>query len=519
MAQGALLKMQVRPVREEPLECRRLTANTELMNSAGAGKEGTQANARAPSGGGLRTARFLLRTLLGLAVTSAMLRALRGRCEAPPNDSAMVPGSFRRGCRPGLGAPSRRPDCHEAWSSRGAASEAGQAGTPQRPAPPAAMPTPFAVSLPRVAPAPRSGPLQTAAAAAITPVMLLALMLISPLVKDAEAAVVRPLPARVLRVLRQAPLTWELFSAWEFAVTVAAVAAVRPELCCRFLADDGLAELRYGSRPEQTLLLFEAGSSKVAQPLVVFVHGGSWSHSRHWMYRLIGRRFAAKGFATAVIGYGQYPSSTVREMVSDVSDAVDWLRRGGRRCIDPSRVFLLGHSSGGHLCTLAALAGGCVGLSGMAALSSPMDIADHYAWEQGRGVADISALHPAHGGEANFAAFSPTRLVRGLPRGAAPALMPPLFIGHGTEDWTVPPEASERFVDAFAGAGGEVVFRRWEGLGHFSILGALMGFPVGAEADAAAEDLEVFMHRCLADGKARGASAGPGTRMEAVKQS
>lgn len=446
----------------------------------------------------MRLSSSFKRTVAVIVVMSALSHALRKlRSSHVLGDSALVPSQQLPGWRSCSDVLRMKLQRRAVTSSQGAASIAQSEVSEVPAARPAAVP-PSAVSLPPVAPAPSAGVMQVAAAAVLTPALLLGLMLLSPFVKDAEAAVVRPMPDWILKILRKVPLTWELFSAWEFAVTVIAAMTVQPRLGQLFLADHGLKQLHYGSRPEQTLLLFEADSHEEKRPLVLFVHGGSWSHSRHWMYRLVGRRLAGRGLSTAVVGYGQYPYSTVQEMVHDVNSAVDWFRQfGSQHRIDTSRMFLLGHSSGGHLCALAALTGGAAGLSGIAALSSPMDIADHYAWEQGRGVADISALYPAHGGELNFASFSPTRLVAQLPEGTAATLLPPFFVGHGTADWTVPPEASERFVAALTGAGAKAEFRRWAGLGHFSILGSLMGFPGAEEADAAAEDLEAFMQRCL----------------------
>lgn len=458
------------------------------MNLTSAGRRWMRIGARDSGMAMVRKPSSLRLAVAALVVFMAMLQTRRRlRSDGLQGEPAMVPGTHLRGWRSHPGAPGARhqrsavPNSGASTSGEGVAADASKA-----------------IALPLVEPAPSAGLAQNAAAAVFTPMVLLALMALSPFVKDAEAAVVRLLPAWLQKLLRKVPLTWELFSAWEFGMTVLAVVFVQPKLMRKFLADEGLKQLRYGSRPNQSLMLFGDESSAEARPLVVFVHGGSWSHSRHWMYRLVGRRLAARGFSTAVLGYGQYPKSTVQEMVDDINTAVEWLQRcGSQHCVDASRIFLLGHSSGGHLCALAALAGGGTGVSGIAALSSPMDIADHYAWEQGRGVADISALYPAHGGESNFADFSPTQLVSQLPEGAAASLLPPFFIGHGTDDFTVPPEASERFIAALTGAGGTVEARRWSGLGHFSILGALMGFPSPAEAEAAAEDLEAFMRRCL----------------------
>jgi len=367
---------------------------------------------------------------------------------------------------------------------------------------PAGMATPLAptLPLPTVPRTPASGPLRTAGAAAIVPVLLLILTLIAPFAKDAESAVVSLVPTWFQRLLRTVPATWELFTAWEFAVTALAVGVARPRLAARFLDERGMARVSYGPRSEQCMLIFGHGSPRQPRPVVVFVHGGSWSHSKFWMFKLVGRQLADMGYATAVLGYGQYPGSTVPEMVADIQQAVTWLREHGvRHGADASRLVLLGHSSGGHLCALTALAGGGLGLAGVATLSSPFDITDHYAWEQGRGVADMSALYPAHGGEAGFAGLSPTQLVA---KHSAPLGLPPFYLGHGTADPTVPAASSERFAAALEAAGAAVELCRWPDLGHFNVLAALMG--AGSKKESAAvEGLMAFLRRTLLEAGAQ----------------
>lgn len=335
------------------------------------------------------------------------------------------------------------------------------------------------------------GPLEALAALLLVPLVLVAMLLLGPFTKDVESLVIRALPPKLCRFLRDVPLTWEVFSLWEFAL--ACLAAIpKPHLALEHLREDGTVQHSYGEKHWQQLTVFGA-TAEERKPLVVFIHGGSWSHSRHWMYRLAGRKLEALGAAAAVVGYGQYPRSSVPDMVQDIQTAVAWLRGNAKELnIDPSRVVLLGHSSGGHLATLAAM--DMKDLAGVAVLSSPMDIADHFLWEQGRGVADVSALYPAHGGEAGFAELSPTLLLQQAAGEGTRVDLPPFFVCHGHNDGTVPPSSSLRFATALESTGVDVELHIWPGLGHFSVLAELLGL---TERSSALEQLEDFLRRAM----------------------
>ncbi|CAE8733059.1 unnamed protein product, partial [Polarella glacialis] len=334
---------------------------------------------------------------------------------------------------------------------------------------------------------------------------------------DAEAAVVQLLPASVPRLLREVPGTWQIFSAWVFSLTSFGVAISKPHLIEAWSRDEGILRASYGPLPHQQLMLFGGGPGAVTsepRPLVVFVHGGSWSHSRFWMYKLLGRRLESAGFAVAVVGYGQYPRSNIPDMVADLSLALSWLgAQSSALGISGGRPVLLGHSSGGHLCALAALLGKeGHSLAGVATMGSPMDIADHYDWEKQRGVEDMSALFPAFGGELGFAPLSPTQILlqkqrpssalqlrtESTPSGLNAPSRCAFFVGHGLADWTVPPTSAERFAAAAQLGGAEVELHLWPGLGHFDVLAELMGLGRGSsEAQAAAQEVQDFLSRCL----------------------
>lgn len=98
-------------------------------------------------------------------------------------------------------------------------------------------------------------------------------------------------------------------------------------------------------------------------PTLVFVHGGYWSTGDRALlvggediYRNIGRFYASRGIATAVISYRLQPGVALPAQLDDVAAATVWVRahleeNGG----DPAKLFLAGHSAGGHLVTRLAL--------------------------------------------------------------------------------------------------------------------------------------------------------------------
>eukprot|EP00850_Spirogloea_muscicola_P005946 SM000028S10040 [mRNA] locus=s28:61580:64225:+ [translate_table: standard] len=127
------------------------------------------------------------------------------------------------------------------------------------------------------------------------------------------------------------------------------------------------------------------------------------------------------------------------EQVEDASQALSWTmdhiaEYGG----DPSRITLMGHSSGAHICAMllwqrcsrglaadrdAGALSACASASAsldarqpnrFVGLSGVYNIAEHLMHERKRGVASISCMTPATGGEPNFAAMSPSLLFQSL---------------------------------------------------------------------------------------------------------
>jgi acetyl esterase/lipase len=91
-------------------------------------------------------------------------------------------------------------------------------------------------------------------------------------------------------------------------------------------------------------------------PVLIFVHGGSWRSGDRSNYPALGNRFAIGGLGVVVPSYRLMPGAPHPAQIEDTLAAVDWVianivKYGG----DAKRIYLSGHSAGGHLAAYAGL--------------------------------------------------------------------------------------------------------------------------------------------------------------------
>lgn len=112
-------------------------------------------------------------------------------------------------------------------------------------------------------------------------------------------------------------------------------------------------DISYASdHPRQTLDIYAPARSENA-PVLFFVHGGGWSEGDKNMYGHIGRHFANNGFCTVVINHRLSPEVKHPDHALDAAAAFAWTKRHvGSYGGNPSRISLMGHSSGGHITAL-----------------------------------------------------------------------------------------------------------------------------------------------------------------------
>lgn len=106
----------------------------------------------------------------------------------------------------------------------------------------------------------------------------------------------------------------------------------------------------------QHLNVYSPWRNKQPAPVMVFIHGGSWKSGRKELYYYLGKRLARKGVVAVVIDYPLSPAAQYNEMALSAARAVQWTQEhiadyGG----DPDRIFVSGHSAGGHLAALIAV--------------------------------------------------------------------------------------------------------------------------------------------------------------------
>ena len=115
----------------------------------------------------------------------------------------------------------------------------------------------------------------------------------------------------------------------------------------------GRIDLRYGDGPRQRLDVFPCGTA--GAPTLAYIHGGYWQMNDKEPYAFFGEALLPAGFNLALIEYTLAPAARLDQIVAEINGAVAWLidhaaEVGG----DPRRVYVAGHSAGGHL-TAAAM--------------------------------------------------------------------------------------------------------------------------------------------------------------------
>ena len=118
--------------------------------------------------------------------------------------------------------------------------------------------------------------------------------------------------------------------------------ATRRKLDCRL-------DVAYGARPGERLDIFPGQGSRPA-PIHIFVHGGYWHRLDKADFSYVARAFQPSGAAVVVINYALIPTVDMTELVRQCRAAVVWVHANARTFGgDPGRIFISGHSAGGHL--------------------------------------------------------------------------------------------------------------------------------------------------------------------------
>ena len=205
-------------------------------------------------------------------------------------------------------------------------------------------------------------------------------------------------------------------------------------------------------------------------PVLIFVHGGSWSLLSKESFTCLAALLVPRGYTVVLPGYTLYPEATYEQMADEVAAAVAWtLEHAAEHHGDPGRIYLAGHSAGAHLAALVATdprwlepyGHAADELAGVIGISGVYDLALMADYTRSQSGSD-ELLVGVSGGWRNYAAASPVRYAR--------ADLPPMLLIHGSEDTTVPPAISRAYHEALQAAGAPSELVIYPGAEHTDFL-------------------------------------------------
>jgi acetyl esterase/lipase len=200
-------------------------------------------------------------------------------------------------------------------------------------------------------------------------------------------------------------------------------------------------------------------------PVVVYFYGGDWTTGKRQWYRWVGEALATQGIVAMIPDYRHWPAVRMDGFLHDGAEAVRWAHDhaavfGG----DPSRLFVMGHSAGGHIAAMLAVDKQWLGTVGM----KPRDLAGFI------GVAGAYDFLPLD--EPQYVGMfgtTPEEQSRSQPINFVDGDEPPALLLQGEEDTEVFPSEAISMEGRYRQMGEPVELKLYAGLGHEGVVFAL----------------------------------------------
>ncbi len=220
-------------------------------------------------------------------------------------------------------------------------------------------------------------------------------------------------------------------------------------------------------------------------PVVFFVHGGSWSSGDKSAYSFVGRTFASQGFVTVVINYRLSPAVQHPAHIEDVARAFAWVykniaRYGG----NPEKLFITGHSAGGHLVALLALDEKYLRAHAL----SPRTIKGTIPLS---GVYDVTVIPPGTSYDAVFGTDPQVRLDASPITHVGPGV-PPFLVIYAQFEYPTLDAQARQFSERLKLNGNEVQLLEIPGRDHIGLAAS-----IGTPADLTTEAILAFIRTQL----------------------
>ncbi|GAV73293.1 Abhydrolase_3 domain-containing protein [Cephalotus follicularis] len=260
----------------------------------------------------------------------------------------------------------------------------------------------------------------------------------------------------------------------------------------------------YGDQPRNRLDLYLPKNNDGPKPVVAFITGGAWIIGYKAWGSLLGQQLAERDIIVACIDYRNFPQGTINDMVKDASQGVSFVcnnitEYGG----DPNRVFLMGQSAGAHIaaCTLLEQAMKEAG-EGESTTWSVSQIKAYFGLSGGYNLFNLVDHFHSRGlyrsiflsimeGEESLQRFSPEVMVQDPNNRHAVSLLPPIFLFHGTADYSIPVDASKNFAETLQKVGVKATSFLYEGKTHTDLF---LQDPMRGGTDEMFENIVSIIH-------------------------
>ena len=222
---------------------------------------------------------------------------------------------------------------------------------------------------------------------------------------------------------------------------------------------DALLDVPFGPTVEETLDIFPAASPDA--PIVVFIHGGYWRRLSSKEFSYVARGLVTRGITAVVTNYALCPKVTIPEITRQSRAAVAFVRNTAIAFNgDRERIFVAGHSAGGHLSarTLCTRWADDYGL--------PADVV-----KGAFGISGLYDLRPIRYASIQCAVQLDEDVIqKESPLFHIPDSAPPFVALVGGDESREFRRQSRTFIDAWCGAGLHGEYVEADGKNHFTVI-------------------------------------------------
>jgi arylformamidase len=239
--------------------------------------------------------------------------------------------------------------------------------------------------------------------------------------------------------------------------------------------------LAYGTSAIEMLDVYRTKQANA--PINVFIHGGAWRNGRSADFAYLAEIFVRAGAHSVILDFTNIDDAggNLMTMAAQVHSAIAFVYKNAARFGgDPNRLYVSGHSSGGHL------AGTVVSADWRKDFGLPADVV-----KGGLLCSGMYDLEPVRlSARSNYVKFTDAieqelSALRHLDRIACP-----LIVGYGTYETPEFQRQARDFAAALKGAGKPVQLLVGEGYNHFEMLETLAS-PYGLLGRAALEQMRL----------------------------